>query len=114
MNDHRLYRCGVEVAQMPGSSLPKGWRGAYVNVYIVAKNIRNAIDLSEQSLLSDMYKPVDTFTAWEVDLEHWQQEEDDVRSKADVESLVEPGEYLYSGFHGYGDDGYPSLRLVED
>ena len=52
-----VYRVSVEVLPMEGTTLPSDWTGAFVNVYIGAPNIIEAIKTTETSLLSDCYKP---------------------------------------------------------
>ncbi|MES9818587.1 MAG: hypothetical protein ABW155_18265 [Candidatus Thiodiazotropha sp.] len=63
------YRIQVEVKPMEGTQLPSDVAGAYVNVYLGAKDICEAIKLTEAELRNDCYKPVNTYAAFEVDME---------------------------------------------
>ncbi len=66
--NRKLYRIEVEVEPMEGSQLPPDCAGAFVNVYLAAPNIIEAIRAVESELLEDLYRPVSTYGANELDL----------------------------------------------
>jgi len=91
---------------MPGTQLPEGLGGAFVNVYISASTISQAIKEAESQLLSDCYKPVFTSAAYVLDLEASDSETDeDYPSNEVLDSLVEKGGYWYSPFYGFPPEG---------
>ena len=98
-----VYRITVNVTHMKGSSLPGDCAGAFVNVYQPADTIREAIDLAEKSLLADLYKPVETTAAYQLDDDEYEseyQEEGDPTGE-DITGLLDSGESWYSAFHTY-------------
>ena len=97
-----VYRIQVEVSPMKGSSLPSDWSGAFVNVYVAANNIIEAISSAEDQLLTDLYRPDNTYAAYEVDLENLGSEElnDDHISSDNIKNLI-AGDVLYGAFHGF-------------
>jgi len=64
-----IYRVEVEVIPMAGTQLPDDVAGAFVNCYVGANNICEAVELVEQKLLDDCYKPFNTFAAFCLDLD---------------------------------------------
>ena len=99
-----VYRVQVEVAPMEGTSLPSDWSGAFVNVYVGANDIVEAIKYTEEQLLVDLYKPCNTYAAYEIDLENLedddQGDEEDKLSPDNIRNLINGG-ILYSGFMGF-------------
>ena len=101
------YRVQVEVGPMDGTTLPADWAGAFVNVYLCAEEIVEAIERAESALLTDRYRPISTYAAWQVDLEELREEEAASEGSAttptvrDLENLRVNGGVIYSGFVGY-------------
>ncbi len=103
----KLYRIQVEVEPMEGTSLPSDVAGAFVNVYLGAFNITEAIELTESELLNDCYKPVNTYAAFEIDVEDedFKEEEEGYPLKADLINLLENGGVWYGPFNCYPPEG---------
>jgi hypothetical protein len=98
-----IFRVGVEVTQMEGTQLPSECGGACVNVYLGADDIRDAIDLAECELLSDCYKPIYTYEAYELDLEDtdYNTDEEGEPGNDDLLNLQKNGGIWYGCFHTY-------------
>lgn len=98
-----IYRVTVEVKHMEGTTLPDDFLGAIVNVYLPAFNIREALDLAEEYLLTDKYKPVDIFSAYQVEIDDDEIESDDEEapSRQDFINLLNNGGYWYGPFHSW-------------
>ena len=99
-----VYRIQIEVLPMEGTSLPSDWSGAFVNVYVGANDIVEAIKSAEEQLLTDLYRPDNTYAAYEIDLESLDEdnqndEEDDISSE-NIKNLITGG-ILYGAFHGF-------------
>lgn len=97
-----VYRVGVEVEHMEGCQLPKDCKGAFVNVYLSADNIREAIDIAESELFSDFYKPVNTYEAFEIDLEGEELERDNDDQSPTIKELrnyPKENKVSYGTFH---------------
>lgn len=91
---------------MEGTTLPPDWAGAYVNVYLGAGNLIEAIQNAESALLVDRYRPISTYAAWEVDLEELSLEQSEKSEEqsitvSDFENLCANGGVMYSGFAGF-------------
>ncbi len=103
-----VYRVSVEVLPMKGTTLPSDWTGAFVNVYIGAPNIIEAIKETEALLLSDSYKPDNTYSAYEIDIERLDEfensDDDDGISIENIKSLKTNGGVMYGTFHGFEAD----------
>lgn len=101
--NNEAYRIEVEVAPMEGTQLPSDCAGAYVNVYVAAKSIREAIDLVGDQLLSDCYKPIKTTAAYELDIDDgdYPDVEEGYPDKEDVENLCKTGGYWYGPFYTF-------------
>ncbi len=103
-----VYRVSVEVLPMEGTTLPSDWTGAFVNVYIGAPNIIEAIKTTETSLLSDCYKPENTYSANEIDIEGLDEfesnDDDDGVSIENIKSLKTNTGIIYGAFHGFEAD----------
>jgi len=98
-----VYRVSVEVLPMEGTTLPPDWIGAFVNVYIGAPNIIKAIKETEASLLSDSYKPDNTYSAYEIDvdsLDKFESNDDEISIK-NIKGLKIDGGIMYGAFHGF-------------
>ncbi|MEH6911327.1 MAG: hypothetical protein V7459_12130 [Oceanicoccus sp.] len=98
-----VFRVNVQVEPMQGSQLPDDCAGAYVDVYIGASNIREAIDDVESELLADCYKPKRTCSAVEIDLDSPDLEAD-AESAPTIEEFLhiqDSGEIFYGEFHCY-------------
>jgi hypothetical protein len=101
-----IFRVNVEVTHMEGSLLPEYCAGAFVNVYLAADNIREAVDMAEKELLDDLYKPVETTSAYQIDKEDYDkeyEEEGDPKSN-DLENIHKNGGVWYAAFHTYPPD----------
>ena len=90
---------------MEGTHLPSDWAGAFVNVYVSANNIIEAIKLAEDQLLLDYYKPDNTYSASEIDIDSLHEDdcndEDDGISVENIKNLNLSGGILYGAFHGF-------------
>lgn len=88
---------------MEGSSLPDDWGGAFVNVYISAPNIIEAVRETESLLYSDLYKPINTHAAYELDLEEtdFDTDEEGYPGNQDLENIKINGGFWYGPFHGF-------------
>jgi hypothetical protein len=91
---------------MEGTSLPSDWAGAFVNVYVGANNIIEAIKTAEMQLLADLYKPDNTYSAYEIDMDRLEENnfndnDDDGVSVENIRGLNEGGGLLYGAFHGF-------------
>jgi len=101
--NRRLYRIEVEVEPMQGTTLPPDCAGAYVNVYLAAVNIIEAIKSVESELLSDLYMPINTYGAFELDLEEtdYDTDEEGCPGNKDLLNLKLNGGIWYGPFHLY-------------
>ena len=99
----KVYRVEVEVAPMAGTQLPPDWIGAFVNVYIGAENILEAISNVESQLLEDLYRPVNTSAAFELDLDetNYDTDEEGYPGNRDLIHLQNTGEIWYGPFHTF-------------
>ena len=98
-----VYRIQVEVLPMEGTSLPSDWSGAFVNVYVGATNIIEAIKFAEDQLYTDSYEPNNTYAAYEIDLDSLEEHDnndDDGISTENIKNLSTGG-ILYGAFHGF-------------
>ena len=97
-----IYKVSVEVLPMKGTTLPADWIGAFVNVYIDAPNIIEAIMTTEATLLSDYYKPDNTYSAYKIDIDEFENsDENDEISTENIKSLKMDGGIIYGAFHGF-------------
>lgn len=99
----KVYRIEVEVEPMAGTQLPSDCAGAFVNVYLGSQNIIKAIKSVEAELLQDCYNPVNTFGAFELDLEgtDYDTDEKGYPGNEDLENLKTNGNIWYGPFHCY-------------
>lgn len=97
----RVFRVNVEVGHMEGTQLPPGSQGAFVNVYVGAVTIREALDKVETRLLWDRYRPIDIYAAYELDLEDTgiDRAEEGYPNREDLKTLKETGDIWYGPFH---------------
>ena len=88
---------------MDGTQLPTDCAGAFVNVYLRAKNIKEAIDATEQEFLSDFYTPVETYAAVKLDLDEYdyETEEEGYPNNEDLSNLLKTGGIWYGPFNCY-------------
>ncbi|BCE03215.1 hypothetical protein [Marinicellulosiphila megalodicopiae] len=98
-----IFRVEVEVIPMSGTQLPDDAAGAFVNCYIGADNIREAIDLVEAQLLEDCYKPFQTYAAFSLDLDEVDYDtlEDGLPDNEDLLKLQSTGAIWYGPFNTY-------------
>ncbi|WP_369157937.1 hypothetical protein [Candidatus Thiodiazotropha sp. LNASS1] len=98
-----VFRVGVQVEPMEGTQLPEDCAGAYVNVYLGADEIREAIERVEIELLNDCYMPVLTYEAYQLDLEErdYDTDEEGYPGNADLIHLQENGGIWYGPFNLY-------------
>ena len=100
-----VYKVSVEVLPMKGTTLPPDWIGAFVNVYIDAPNIIEAIMTTEATLLSDYYKPDNTYSAYKIDIDGLDEfkgsDDNDEISTENIKSLKMDGGIVYGAFHGF-------------
>lgn len=96
-----VFRVEVEVEPMEGTSLPPDMAGAYVNVFVGADNICDAVNKVETQLLKDLYKPVYTYAAYQIDVENAEENEieEGYPEKADLLKMMESRTMWYSPFH---------------
>ena len=88
---------------MEGTTLPDDWAGAYVNVFIGASSIIEAITAVESQLYNDCYKPTNTYAAFELDLdeEDVNNGEEGYPNNQELLNLKENGGYWYGPFYGF-------------
>ena len=101
-----LFRVMVQVTHMKDTQLPLDCGGAFVGVYIRAKSIREAIDISEAELLDDKYKPIRTYEAVEIDVEDLTDKNEEYASEGDPNSsdlidIYNNGGLWYAAFNTY-------------
>ena len=98
-----LYRVEVEVEPMEGTQLPSDCAGAFVNGYLSSPNIIEAIKSVEAELLQDCYKPVNTYAAFELDLEDrdYDTDEEGYPGNQDLRILQQNGGIWYGPFNCY-------------
>ena len=93
---------------MKGTTLPLDWIGAFVNVYIDAPNIIEAIMTTEATLLSDHYKPDNTYSSYKIDIEGLDEfensDDNDEISTETIKSLKIDGGIRYGPFHEFKAD----------
>jgi len=104
-----LFRVMVEVTTMEGSQLPFDCAGAFVNVYLRARHIKDAIDDAEAQLLEDKYKPVRTIDASSIDIEDLTEQNEEYREEGDPRSndlvkIFDNGGHWYAAFHLFPND----------
>lgn len=88
---------------MKGCQLPKKVAGAFVNVYVSALLLRDAMDLAERCLIEDHYRPIDISAAYELDLKgvHYDTGEVGYPGNADLEELRIHGGRGYGPFNAF-------------
>ncbi len=88
---------------MDGTQLPSDCAGAFVNVYLSSGNIIEAIKSAEAELLQDRYKPVNTYGAFELDLEgtDYDMDEEGYPANEDLLNLLTNGGFWYGPFNCY-------------
>ena len=96
-----VFQVGVEVSQMAGSQLPADCKGAFVNVFVGSTDIKKAINTVECSLLEDCYKPINTYEAFEVNLEEYSQSKEGYPMLADLQDIQNNSEVWYGPFYTY-------------
>lgn len=98
-----IFRVEVEVEPMEGTTLPNDVAGAFVNVFIGANDIRDAINNVEAQLLRDCYKPVYTYAAFELDLDEtdFDAGEDGYPNNQDLLRIQKTNEIWYGPFNCY-------------
>lgn len=98
-----IYRVQVEVGPMEGTDLPDEFLGAFVNVHVPATNIIEAINLAEEYLLADKYRPVQTIAAFQMDLEDVNDDTDEegYPGNKELNDLLVNGGYWYGPFDGW-------------
>lgn len=98
-----LYRVEVEVVPMEGAQLPPDCAGAFVNVFLSAPNIVEAIQSVEAELIQDCYKPVNTYAAFELDLEgtDYDSDEEGYPGNEELMNLQINGGIWYGPFNCY-------------
>ena len=103
----RIYRIEVEVEPMEGTQLPSDCAGAFVNVFIDATNLVEAIREVETQLIIDCYKPVNTYAAFELDIEEddYRDEDEGYPRKEDLIDLLKNGGVWYGPFNMYPPEG---------
>ncbi|MCW1926639.1 hypothetical protein OKA05_29065 [Luteolibacter arcticus] len=96
----RVFRVEVEVGHMKGCQLPEEAAGAFVNVYVSAAVLRDALDLAERFLIEDHYRPIDIYAAFELDLEGIDHDTEEVGypGNADLQELQLHGGRWYGPF----------------
>ena len=96
-----VYRIEVEVGPMEGTQLPEECESAFVNVYVGANDIREAIDLVEEQLLSDCYKPIETSAAFQLDLDEteFDTDEEGYPDNEDLLNIQKTGGVWYGPFN---------------
>jgi hypothetical protein len=97
---NRVFRIQVEVGHMSGCQLPEDAAGAFVNVYVGASTIRDAMDRAERYLVEDRYRPIDIYAAYELDLdgEDYDTDEEGYPGNADLEEIRLHGGCWYGPF----------------
>ena len=98
-----IYRVEVEVIPMQGTQLPDDAAGAFVNCYVAADNICEAVKLVEIKLFEDCYKPFNTFAAYSLNLDemNFDTDEDDCPNNQDLIKLQNSGDIWYGPFNTY-------------
>ena len=87
-------------------------RVAFVDVYLTAKHLREAIGGAEAALKAAGYQADDVYMAWEVDLAQWEPDESDRPRKPAVEQLLLSGGCVFGDFLQEDEPQRPKLRLV--
>lgn len=100
-----IYCVEMEVGHMEGSRLPEGCGGAIVNVYLGADSVREAVGLTDQTLMIDRYMPVDTRSVNKIELEEYEgPDEEGYPDKQDLLKLQENGGLWYGPFYLFPDN----------
>lgn len=101
--NREVYRVEIEVGRMEGTQLPEDFIGAFVSVYLPATDIKEAIDLTEEYLLTDKYNPIETTAAYRLDLDDidYDTDEEGYPGNKDLRNLLENGGYWYGPFNGW-------------
>jgi hypothetical protein len=104
----RVFRIEVEVGHMSGCQLPEGTAGAFVNVYVSAPTLRDAMDLAERYLIEDRYRPIDISAAYELDLEgiDYDTTEMGYPGNADLKEIQLHGGRWYGPFNAFRFDDF--------
>jgi hypothetical protein len=100
-----MFCIQIEIAPMPGTSLPADWAGAFVKVHIGANDIKDAFTPVGSALLTDRYRPGSTYAAREIDLDTFDEDEteehaDGASTTDELRALVVNEECVYGAFHG--------------
>jgi hypothetical protein len=100
---YRVFRIQVEVGHMRGCQLPEDAAGAFVNVYVGASTIRDAMDLAERYLTEDRYRPIDISVAYELDLDgvDYDTDEEAYPGNAELEEIQHNGGHWYGPFNTF-------------
>lgn len=95
-----IYCVEMEVGHMENSSLPSDCGGAIVNIYLGADSVKEAVDLTNQTLLIDRYCPVETLAVVKVEIEEYDgPQEEGYPEAADLERLKKHGGLWYGPFY---------------
>lgn len=88
---------------MNGCQLPASVAGAFVNVYVSAPALRDALNLAERYLIEDHYRPIDIYAAYELDLEGVDYDTDEAGypGNANLEELRLQGGRWYGPFNTF-------------
>ena len=90
------------------AQLPSSCAGAFVNVYVGAITLREALNKSEAHLFEDKYKPIDISCAYELDLDiaDYDTDEKGYPNNKDLEVVRDEEGYWYGPFNTfpYDDD----------
>lgn len=88
---------------MEEAQLPPNCAGAFVNVYLGADSIVEAINMAEAELLRDYYRPIDTAAALELNLDetNYDMAEQGYPGNKDLMNLQANGGVWYGPFFCY-------------
>ena len=99
----KIYRLNIEVKKSKDDSLPDDCGGAFVNVYVPASSILEAIELAEKELRDDSFWPVETISANQLEEYEFEAEEYEQGDPAptDLKNILEAGGKWYAAFNSY-------------
>tara|TARA_B100001989_G_scaffold252549_1_gene235016 strand:+ start:958 stop:1287 length:330 start_codon:yes stop_codon:yes gene_type:complete len=99
----KLYCVLIEVIASENSQLPQGCAGAFVSIYLCANDIIEAIMSAENALQQDCYKPINTSSAYQVEIDELETNRDniDIPQQENIENLMKNGGVWYGTFHTF-------------
>lgn len=99
-----IYQVSTEVVPLPGSQMPGDVSGGFVDCFVAAGHIIEAITRAKRELEADEYEVVDIDACLRIDLAEWEPPEEDYPTRAELTELLDSADILFGPFYCYEDD----------